>query len=165
MVLTISVLLVVAGLAVAVGAAVTGGMRPSLLSSEIITNQSITISGATNNTAILLTNTEVTGINQLTNGSLIFNSGNYTLTSGQDASYITPVIRGTNFTLDSTAFNVSYTALQKTRASLVLTNATVGLGQMQLPSIGTVAGAAAILAIIFGTIAGVMVGRRNGSSE
>jgi hypothetical protein len=151
--------LVATGIVLAVGSQVTDDVRGGLLLSERVTNQTITF---TNNTVHVISGSQVTSIVSLSNFTQVYNSGNFTLTAGQDASSLLIVIRCGTCTGVGATLNVTYDVNSKTLASLAANNATSGLGSFQLESVGTTLGAAIIVVIVFSVLSVFAMRSRGG---
>ena len=149
----IAISFVVIGVALGIGANITGQVETSVKSAPTtVTNQSLTFS---NNTFVSLTNTLIASITSVSNDSVVFTSGNYTLIASNDNSGINvslhcPACGGPG------ALNVTYVANEKTTASLSAANATSGIGQVGswLPTIGLIVAAAVIIGILFSSFYG-----------
>lgn len=150
-----AIMLVGVGVVVAIGASVTQNITGNLVTSNTVTNESITISALTNNTAIsLATTSDVTSVTSIKNQTVTIPTQFWTAnTAGIVGGTVTPVLPS-NYSFADTTWYVTYTQNSPTVASAAASNSTSGLGQLgtQLPSVGLVIGASAILAIIFGVL-------------
>lgn len=149
-----ALMLVGVGVVVAIGANVTSGITSTLVTGETVTNETIVISAMTNNTAIsLATTSQPTSVVQISNQTTIIPSQFYTFAGGLNGGTVTPVLPS-NYSFTSDEWDITYNQNSPTIASAASGNATSGLGQLasQLPNVGLVIGAAAILAIVFGVL-------------
>ena len=158
-----AMMLIGVGVLVGIGSSVTTTISDGLYANNVVTSQNITISAATNNTAIRISNGDVATITALYNGTYTFTlPGNGTITSHsrEYGTYFTPTIscgQPGNCSIaaaTSTNFQLNFTAAERTTASNAATNSTSGVLQLstQLPNVGLVLGASTILAIIFGVL-------------
>lgn len=151
----------------AVGVNINQNVRNNVYeATQTITNQTITIDNTTNNTAIFLISGRVNSITTVSNQTLVFTSGNYSIQHGDISDSILVTLSCAsckNFAAgqgSGNALNVTYSVSPEGTAFNAVQNATVGINNNQSGSIGTVIGASIVIMIIFGVIFMITRGRR-----